>query len=1144
MKRRVYLMGAIIATCLNIARAQEDNIVELDLNTDTLTSTQGADIKYGNMKMKAFNLKRDEAENKVYSPEKIFIEVDGELGKLEVDTESAVVTLDGENGEFSKTFGSVEVGKLTGAEVPNDRIYFGGKSVDYKNNNIYIKNGWATTDPLILKTRDPNLVGYHFLSNSIEIEPDKQMTLKGSDLFIGKTDITPFTLPWFRVNIRRDSMVPLFPTIGTEDEYGINSSWGFLWGDRDSKYVGGFAPKFAEYQGFLIGRWENWYKFDKFGTTKLNIDDLLVYRKNRGADDRWGIEFSHDYIGEYGNFNLDIKNATYNMIPVLNDLIDDYRDQGRFDKKNWNYLGMPDPYKGKAMTFYTLDSNLSVGDTTFKAKVKRVDDLDAYKLIVNDEIDDYRGDYSLLTDVSLYKENEKIKIGGYYTYFYDPAPGGTTKYLKSKAENFGFEAIDKEKKLSLKYDEKNEDKYRTLSLWERNLNLNRRWLGTATTLLGDYEIYTIPQYDIYDSKNFNLSVGDYKVNEGLKYKVGYRYDSSEKKLSLLEDPFRKNLISGNERDKQFNRYENIIYEDVMEQEGYINLNTSWATLTLSGGHTREEFWDRRGLYDGSYIKYKNISDFFKVGATTPTYYLGQNSEFKYSASVRYDDYTNGGNGDDSSLYTKLGGEYTQLLGKNIENELKYDYGHYNYSGNNLKMQRLRNKYNTQKVQDKIEWEMDDKKINYQVTYEEKDRAYNNHLANKIFKNELNIQPLEKVILKLDYSFDKRYDDETRSGKNYNDLKYENYGTSLKIKNHRVYYKNTKIDARVWDIAEIDDSLERIREDRYGYEYSKNLNKLNLEYAQATDKRENYTLNKREIGLKNELYKVSYLIDGDQQHKITGTYEKDNSEQNRNLSSDEIYLSYDYKNKKFNEVDIENYAEKEFGKKAEELTQAELDEVKTMLVDRQNAQQAMHFDLRRTMEKRIGGGDYKEAFFTSLKLQRNQKRYEQTGNYLQSLQEAEMKLYYAYNRYGVGYEYSQTSGYSGSSWRDYEKDHKVSLHAKIGRPSEGWRLKTYAKFYDGLKGTTTTDKRKRMDGIGVEIGKEMGYYEWSVAFLKEYSVSKKDYEWQAALQFKLLTFPDVNIFGIGANRKGWKEDRKTNPSASLFDGIKIKDYMDD
>jgi lipopolysaccharide assembly outer membrane protein LptD (OstA) len=222
MKKRVYLMGAIIATCLNIARAQEENIVELDLNTDTLTSTQGADIKYGNMKMKAFNLRRDEAENKVYSPEKIFIEVDGELGKLEVDTESAVVTLDGENGEFSKTFGAVEVGKLTGAEVPNDKIYFGGKSVEYKNSNIYIKNGWATTDPSIVQTRNPDLAGYHFLSNSIEIEPDKQMTLRGSDLYIGKTDIIPFNLPWFRVNIRKDSMVPLFPTIGTEDECGIS----------------------------------------------------------------------------------------------------------------------------------------------------------------------------------------------------------------------------------------------------------------------------------------------------------------------------------------------------------------------------------------------------------------------------------------------------------------------------------------------------------------------------------------------------------------------------------------------------------------------------------------------------------------------------------------------------------------------------------------------------------------------------------------------------------------------------------------------------------------------------------------------------------------------------------------------------------
>ncbi len=35
---------------------------------------------------------------------------------------------------------------------------------------------------------------------------------------------------------------------------------GSLYGDKDSKFKGGFAPKFADQMGLLIGRWENWYK--------------------------------------------------------------------------------------------------------------------------------------------------------------------------------------------------------------------------------------------------------------------------------------------------------------------------------------------------------------------------------------------------------------------------------------------------------------------------------------------------------------------------------------------------------------------------------------------------------------------------------------------------------------------------------------------------------------------------------------------------------------------------------------------------------------------------------------------------------------------------------------------------------------------
>ena len=44
----------------------------------------------------------------------------------------------------------------------------------------------------------------------------------------------------------------------------------------------------------------------------------------------------------------------------------------------------------------------------------------------------------------------------------------------------------------------------------------------------------------------------------------------------------------------------------------------------------------------------------------------------------------------------------------------------------------------------------------------------------------------------------------------------------------------------------------------------------------------------------------------------------------------------------------------------------------------------------------------------------------------------------------------------------------------------------------------------------------------------------------AIQFKLLTFPTSNIFGLGATTD---QNKKTTPDTYLFNGIKIDDLED-
>ena len=64
---------------------------------------------------------------------------------------------------------------------------------------------------------------------------------------------------------------------------------------------------------------------------------------------------------------------------------------------------------------------------------------------------------------------------------------------------------------------------------------------------------------------------------------------------------------------------------------------------------------------------------------------------------------------------------------------------------------------------------------------------------------------------------------------------------------------------------------------------------------------------------------------------------------------------------------------------------------------------------------------------------------------------------------------------------------------------------------------------------------MGYYQWSIAYIRDYSITTHDYEWKTALEFTLLTFPDNTIFGIGGNGGS---NKNVSPDLSLFNGIKI------
>lgn len=1166
------------------AKAATDE-VEIDLGSETIKSEDGVNLKYGNIKMKAYELQRDKEKNTVTAKGDVIIEFQegGAAGKIE--TRDAEVSLDGDRANFYDSRGYLKVGNMTGAEAPNDKIYFGGETAEYTGGNLKLSNAWFTTDPQVIQSEDVNDAGYHLGTKEIFIEPDKKVVFRDTDLYIGDKDVLPFTMPWYAVNIRSGSEVPLFPMWGSDDDYGWYTSWGMLYGDRDSKYKGGFAPKFADSMGILVGRWENEYETENYGTAKLNVTDALVYKKDSDEEDRWDAEYTHEYKGDKGHLNFSYRNVTENMVDELEEIRDDNEDDGYYDSTSSNYTGER-PDGGDSMSFTSLDTKFDkLGeneDISLYGRVKLVEDKDSYKEIVGDRLDDLdydeEMDSDLFSEVGLTKDNDDYKMNAYYEYL-DDLDAGSTKYdLQSKAENFGFEFEDKNRKLTLKYDEKTGDEYRELRSWERDPNLDD--IINLSEIYEDdveYVPWTVSKYTQNDSQNLELGLGKYSLfNTGLDYKINYTLDTVEKELDVTEDPYRSSTIStqidgNNSRDTQYNRFEDVVYEDTKEDKLSLDFSTENMGLTLATGRTEEEFWDREGIYDydeyiegDAYNKYVNESDYYEVVAEKSHLNLGLIGDFGAKFGVRHDEYDAGYN-PDTQTYTNGGDEtlrkqltltlatdlydntdyYWRKADVELGNEFTYFYQDYDYEEGDSGLGdnddeaadiRLKNKDRILQYKDTLTMGLGNTETSYTIDYKDVyDASDESRKKRDIIKNSLDFKIDEKKAVSVYYNSDDHFTDENESGDNFNDLTNREYGVDYYLGNHNLYYKKEKIDYDIWDMEDTDDSRERISEDIYGYKLRNGLDEWQFEFIRGKDDRYNEIEDTQDIDVDNQIYSLSYLNGGEVEHYYKGTYEDyvHNEDENDIYSSDVVSFRYEYRDKRFTEEDLKKYGAKETGKEKDELSQEDIDRIREILEEGED--RSLDFNLSSIRDEKMDIGEYKRKFSLYLMFQRNSNRYDETGDYWDSLEEIDASIYYSYNRIGFGYEFDQEAGYDSSdNWTETDRDHELSLNMKVGKPSEGWRLKTFVRINEDLSGDDSN--RETLDGIGVEIGKEKGYYEWALAMTREYVSTSDEYEWEVAVQFTLLTFPDMPIFGLGAENDG----EETSPQTYLLDGVNVDD----
>ena len=1172
----------------NGAALSSDEIT-IDTKNNSIKSKDGIKLQSNELKLQAQGFERDTESDLITTNGDVQVSMNEGPNEVRIDSKKMLLSPNNNSLKYYDSVSYMEVGNITGAEAPNTRIYFGGAVGESNDDAFSLKNAWFTTDFQIVDTKDYKKGGYYLLSNKLNIIPDNKAEFQNVELYIQDKRVGWF--PWYAVNIRQGSEVPLFPEWGDDSDYGFHIESGINYGS--GKFKGGISPMYSDRQGLLIGRFEQWYDFDSVGKGLVTVDNLLVSKKESSLDDRWDINANHEYKNDKGFLKLGFKSTTVNEISALEDHRDDLERSGFYDPTNKNYGGK-ERNDGEAINFLTMDSKFKGlgdrGDLEVYSKVKLLaGGEDAYRQLVDDQMDDAsfgsQLDNKLFADFGFKKDNSDYMISAYYDYMNDLDPGSTNADDddQSRRENFGAAINLKEPKVYFSYDHEKGDKLRKLRSWERTPDYE-----DLVNLQGghiEYTPWSVLKYDIDNSDKFKLELGEYSFfNTNINYKLKYNGIRKEEKLNLDDDPFRWASGSQNTsnpsantkfnlRDQQYNKEENIIYENTTEDQFATEFLYNQYRLEFTFGRSKEEVWDREGIYNyandiegDSYNRYENESNFTQLELENKMLSLGILGDLGLRYNIRYDDYTKGydtyskdNTGGDSSLRHQVNFNHKLDLFDNtkdhfrdidlkLKNEFNYFGQLYTYNNGDRTgnseyngQVRLKNKDNVNELKDKVTFDLGNTTTIFSTGYKQTNDAYDKtSKKGDLFTNNIDFLVDDEKKLNLYFDLDKRYTrgELTPTGYTYkdehNDLTNEKFGGSFYFNDAiRFYYGQENNDYSLLESSHLVvtdpnynyGAIEEVKESTYGLELKNDLDVYNFTYTHGVDTRFDDETNT--FNINSDVLGASYLNGGDIEHyfKVTyGVYKYGPTQSLKDFSVDQVSFRYEYRDKRFTDQELRSYAAAEYNKNSLDITGEEISRVRSILNERNDNQ--LDFHLNSMMLQEMERPEYKKFFKLSLMAKVNREAYSQNKNFYESSKELEGDLYTSYKRYGLGYKYREEASFDNNYLRKVTKqEHEFRGIAGIGKPSQGWNVKVTYK--------TEVDED---DEWGAYIGKEMGYYEWGVGFTREYNRHNRKYEDRLAVQFTLLTFPDNPIFGIGYKEK----NHSMSPKVWVGSGIEVEE----
>lgn len=458
----------------------------INIENESLVATGGITLKYGDITIRADNLKKLENQNLIVAYGNVLFT----QGENQILANEVIFDLDSKNARI-----------IDSKSVTPEGIVFGGEeTISEGSKKFTIKNSWFTTSPY----NDPT---YKINAKKLVIFPNQKLEAYGVSLNVKGKDL--ISLPYYVTSLKPETQrATLFPYIGGDSDRGLFVIQGF---DYDKgKLFQGFVDFEVSTKEILALKFSNDYQLSP--NNKGNIFVRRFVLPISGNEDQWNVQWTHDFVSipktpnpedrkfyelGYGIWKLDYKNLTTNQMYTINgDSLDD------------NYVSFKEKYKYIGTYDFKIDQEIGKGGE-FNLDYKWTQNMDALKELTrindniaeDDDIDPRLTDVDLFKQVTFKKEDNGLGLYLHKEEFKDLNPGyiGDINSYR-KIDNYSLNL--KTPKIKIGYLKQDKDEYAPI------FGLRQRAYGDPNTI----DTYTdrilkITDYDY--SEVYDLVLGNY-----------------------------------------------------------------------------------------------------------------------------------------------------------------------------------------------------------------------------------------------------------------------------------------------------------------------------------------------------------------------------------------------------------------------------------------------------------------------------------------------------------------------------------------------------------------------------------------------------------------------------------------------------------